>query len=319
MSPSSSLKGLTMTLKKNGFLGELMRNRHIYLLMLPGLLFFLIFSYLPMSGHLLAFKRYQLVRGIFGSPWVGLKNFKFFFSSKDWLPVTVNTLLLNLRFIVTNQLCAILIALFLNEIKNNAVKRISQSLIVLPYFVSWIVVYFMSFTLLATEEGMVNQLLTSLGAPRVSWYASPRYWPAILTVINAWKFAGYASIIYLSAMAGINPELYESALIDGANRGQQTWYITLPMIRRTALILILLALGRIFYGNFGMIYALVGDNAVLFETTDVIDTYTFRMLRVMGNFSMSAAIVLYQSVMGILMVIIFNRIVRKIDYTARLF
>ncbi len=302
-----------------GFFSEIYLNRYLYALAVPGMLFLIVFAYVPMSGHLLAFKDYSVVKGIFKSSWSGLENFKFFFGSPDWLRVTFNTIFLNGLFIVFGLSLAILIALFLNEIKSLTIKKFSQSIIFLPYFISWMAVSFMLYSLLNTSDGLINRVLLSVGVEKLQWYNEAGYWRAILTIIYVWKQAGYYSIIFLAAITGISSEQYEAATIDGANRFQQIIHITLPLISPTVIILALLAVGRIFYGDFGMIYSLVGDNGALLPTTDVIDTFSYRALRQLGNFSMASAVVLYQAVMGMVTIIIFNSISKRIDPESGLF
>lgn len=302
-----------------GFFREIRKNIDLYLLAVPGLSFLIIFAYLPMQGHLLAFKQYRLADGIWGSKWIGLDNFKFFFGGQDWFKVTINTLYLNGLFLVVGLVFSAFIAILLNEIRKAFFKKLAQSLIFLPYFISWLVVSLMAFAFLNVEDGLLNKLLTSFGTEAVGWYQTPWVWPIILTVIYVWKFAGYFSVIFLAAMTGISKEYYEAAEIDGATRIQQITHITIPLIRPVIIMLALLGIGRIFYGDFGMIYGIIGDNGVLFSTTDVIDTYSFRALRQMGNFSMAAAVVFYQSVMGLVCIVLFNGLVRKIDNESKLF
>lgn len=302
------------------FLRELKKNYMLYLLLLPGLICIIVFSYIPMSGHLLAFKRFTIDGGIFHSPWNGLNNFKFFFSSGDWKRIIGNTIYLNVLFIIFTQFFAVLLALMINEVRNDPFKRISQSLVFLPYFVSWLVVSLMLRAMLNTSDGLVNiSILEPLGIKKVPFFMKPEMWPMILTISNVWKFTGYYSVIYIGAIIGVSPELFDAARVDGASKWQEVFYVTLPQIRPTILIMVLLAIGRIFYGDFGMIYGIVGDNGVLFPTTDVIDTYTYRALRQMGNFGMSSAVNLVQSALGLVTILIFNKIVRRIDPDASLF
>ncbi|MCC3371639.1 sugar ABC transporter permease [Cohnella sp. REN36] len=295
------------------------RNRHLYAMAVPGIVFLVVFSYIPLAGHILAFKNFQIGRGIWGSEWAGLNNFRFFFSSRDWMPVTLNTLYLNAMFIVFEMAFALLIAIFLNEIRLRWFKRTIQSVVFLPYFISWIVVGYMTFILFNNSDGLLNHALLRVGLRAVDWYQTPWVWPIILTLVRIWKSAGYLSIILLAAIAGLSTDYYESARLDGASRLQQMRHITLPLLKPQIIILVLLGVGRIFYGDFGMIYGIVGDNGILFPTTDVIDTYSYRALRQLGDFSMSSAIVLYQSVMGLIAVVAFNGIVRRIDPDSRLF
>ncbi|TVY01231.1 ABC transporter permease [Cohnella terricola] len=301
------------------FIREIAKNKYLYLLALPGLAFLIVFAYIPLNGHLIAFKKYRLADGLWGSKFVGFDNFKFFFMNGDWYKVTLNTLYLNGLFLVFGLGLALVLALFLNEIRQALFKKLAQSFIFMPYFISWLVVSMMAFSFLNTTDGMVNRTIESLGGEKINWYLKAEVWPAFLTLIYVWKFAGYYSIIFLAAITGISGEYYESAKIDGATRFQQIFHITLPLIRSVAIVLGLLGVGRIFYGDFGMIYGIIGDNSALYATTDVIDTYTFRALRVLGDFSKSSAVVLYQSVMGLITIIVFNQIARKLDKDSALF
>jgi putative aldouronate transport system permease protein len=308
-----------MQTKRLGVLGEIKNNGKLYLLGLPGFVFLFIFSYIPMLGHLVAFEKYDFRKGIFGSPFCGLDNFKFFFMGKDWITVTWNTVFLNSLFIFFGLGLAVFIAIFLSEVKNALFKRVSQSLIFLPYFVSWLVVSLMTYSMLNQTDGLVNNLLVNLGLPKVSFYLNANLWPVILTVIYVWKVTGYYSIIFIAAILGISQDYYDSASLDGASKWQQIRFITMPLIRPTFIILLLLCIGRIFYGDFGMIYGIIGDNGVLFPTTDIIDTYTFRALRMLGNFGMSSAVGLYQSVMGLATILVFNHVIKKRDPNLTLF
>ncbi|OPH59931.1 sugar ABC transporter permease [Paenibacillus ferrarius] len=300
------------------FIREITRNRQLYVLAVPGIIFLAIFSYIPMLGHLIAFQRFQPVKGLWGSKWVGFDNFKFFFGGHDWVRVTFNTLYLNLLFLIFGIGMAIVLAIIVNEVRSTLIKKLSQSFIFLPYFISWLVVSLMMLAFMSTE-GLVNSLLKSMGMDTINWYQSVNLWPFLLTLVYIWKFSGYYSIIFLAAIVGISNEYYESAKIDGATRFQQIVHITIPSIRSVIVVLMLLGVGRIFFGDFGMIYGIIGDNSILYPTTDVIDTYSFRALRQLGNFGMSSAVVLYQSMMGLITILIFNRIAKKIDSDSSLF
>lgn len=308
--------------KKNArtrLIRDIANNPQLYALMLPGALFILVFSYIPIVGYVLAFKQYDITKGILGSPFAGLKNFEFFFKGNDWLRVTGNTIVLNLLFILCGMGLSVLFSLMINEIQRNRIRKIVQSCIFLPYFISWLVVDRMLYSLLSTNTGLINQLLVALGMNKMNFYNQPSYWRFILTLVYVFKNTGYYSVIFLGSISSLDTAYFESAVIDGATRLQVMFRITLPLIRTTVLTMLLLAVGRIFYGDFGMIYGLVGDNSTLFATTDVIDTYSYRALRKLGNFSMSSAITLYQSVFGIVTVCIFNWIVKKVDPDVRLF
>jgi len=302
----------------HGLIKELRTNRSLYALGLPGMIFLFVFAYLPLFGHLLAFKDYKLRDGIWGSKWVGFTNFKFFFGGEDWKLVTFNTIYLNLLFLVFGLGFALLVALLLNEIRRAAIKTVSQSFIFLPYFISWLVVSFMTYAMFHTD-GVLNRALEAVKADPVNWYQTPGIWPLLLTLIYVWKFSGYYSIIFLAAITGISSEIHESATIDGASRYRQILHITIPQLRSVVIVLALLGIGRIFYGDFGMIYGIIGDNGMLYPTTDVIDTYSYRALRQLGDFSMSSAIVLYQSFLGLCAILLFNWLARKVDRDATLY
>jgi putative aldouronate transport system permease protein len=298
---------------------ELARNKYLYLLTVPGLLFILIFNYIPMLGVYVAFLDFNPIKGLTGSEFVGLRNFDFFFSGLDWPRVTFNTIYLNLLFILGEILSAIVLAVVINEISGKWFKRVAQSVIILPFFISWAVVSIFMIALLSSDTGLINNVLEAMGLQSVSFYSTPEAWPGILIAIRIWKSAGYGTIIYLAAMAGINNDLYESAKIDGANRLQMIRYITLPLMKSITILLVLLALGRVFYGDFGMIYALVGDNQFLYPTTDVIDTFVYRSLRTLGDFGMASAVGLYQSIMGLILILITNKIVKLYDRDASIY
>lgn len=301
------------------FIREISRNRSLYILALPGLIFLAIFAYIPMFGHLIAFKKFNAIQGFWKSEWVGFKNFEFFFSSGEWLKVTWNTIFLNALFIAFGLGIAIIMAILLNEIRLVILQRVAQSIIFMPYFISWMVVSLMIYALLNTTDGIINRTLIGFGMDSVSWYNSPKYWSLILPLTYVWKMSGYYSIIFIASITGISNDYYESAKIDGATRFQQIIHITIPLIRPTVIVLTLLAVGRIFYGDFAMIYGIIGDNAALFPTTDVIDTFSFRALRQLGDFGMSSSVALYQSVMGVIAIVIFNWVVKRVDEDSALF
>lgn len=300
-------------------LAHIARNPFLYGMALPGLLFFLIFSYLPIYGILIAFKDYDFQKGVAGSKWVGFKNFNYFFTSGEFGTILRNTLLLNVMFIVFTTLAAIVISLMFNEIRGKYFKRVSQSLIFLPYFMSWIVIGMLVQSFLGGEQPPVNAWLESLGFAPVNWMYESSLWPWLLTVIRVWQGAGYLSIIFLAAITGISEDLYEAARIDGASKLQIMLRITLPLLVPTIMIMTLLAVGKIFNGDFAMIYAIIGDNSMLYPTTDVIDTFVFRSMRQLHDFGMSSAVGLFQSVMGLLFVIAANWITRRISKESALF
>lgn len=288
-------------------------------MLLPAVIYTLVFAYYPMAGIVLAFKQYSYSGGIWGSPWNGLKNFEFFFRSGQAALVTRNTVLYNVVFIVTNTFFQLAIAVFLTEIRNDRYRKFSQSLMFLPYFISWVVVGVMAFNLFSTNYGFMNRLVTAFGGEPVSYYTTPRVWPFILTFFSLWKSIGYGSVMYLAAIMGVDTEIYEAAAIDGANVFQRIFHVTIPSIMNTIIILLLLAIGGIFKGNFDMFYNLIGNNGLLFEYTDVIDTLTFRALITNNDFGMSAAMGFYQSVLCFITIILANWLVKKYDQDYALF
>lgn len=300
-------------------LSKFRRNSVFLLMVLPGVALLFVFSYLPMFGSVIAFKDYRHNLGILGSEWVGFQNFDFLFGTSTAWRVTFNTLFLNLLFILTVMVAAIILAILMNEVYHTLRARIYQSILFFPYFLSWVVVSYIVFVFLSTDNGVINQLLQRFDAPVVSWYQTPVHWRVILTLVNLWKHAGFWSIVYLAGILGISPEYYEAATIDGAGKLQQHRFITLPLLLPIITINVLLSIGRIFYVDFGLFYHVTRDSGLLYSTTDVIDTYVFRTLRVTGNVSMAAAAGLYQSVIGFVLVVIANWIVRRIDPDRALF
>ncbi len=301
------------------FINEIISNRYMYLLALPGILFFFVFSYLPMFGIIIAFQEFNPFKGISGSKFVGWRNFEFFFTSLDWGKVTFNTVYLNALFIITGILSSMMIAVMLSEIGNIYFKKTAQSFIILPHFISWTVVAMFSVTLISSDSGLINSWLKGMGMESVSFYQDAGIWPSILILIKIWKGAGYNSIIFLAVIAGIDVGMYEAAKLDGARKLQCIFHITLPMLKTTAILVTLLGVGNIFHGDFGMIYPLVGDNSLLYPTTDVIDTFVYRSLRNLGDMGMASAVGLYQSVVGFVLVFTVNGIVKKIDSESAIF
>ena len=307
-------------MKKGGrFLKDLAKNRMFLVLLLPAVLYTLLFAYYPMTGIVMAFKKYNYAGGIWGSPWNGLENFKFFFQSGQAGLVTRNTVLYNVVFIAFNTVLQIAVAILLTEIRSRHFRKITQSVMFLPYFISWVVVGIIAFNILSYDYGFLNMLRTALGGEKISYYTSGKYWPAILLFFNCWKNVGYGSVLYLAAIMGIDTSIYEAATIDGANVFQRIFHVTIPMIRPTMIILILLSVGGIFKGNFDMFYNLVGTNGLLYNYTDVIDTLTFRALISSNNFGMSAAIGLYQSVLCFVTVVLVNKVVKHFEESSALF
>lgn len=311
--------GWMKTTKGKGFFKKLYKYRVFLLMLAPAVIYTLIFAYYPMTGIVMAFKKYNYAGGIWGSPWNGIENFKFFFKSGQAWTVTRNTVLYNVLFIIINTVSQIAVAIFLTEIRNKHFRKVSQSIMFLPYFISWVIVGVMAFNIFSSDYGFMNRLITAFGGERISFYTNPKVWPFILTFFNVWKGIGYGSVMYLAAIMGIDTSIYEAAAIDGANVFQRIFKVTIPMIMPTTIILLLLSVGGIFKGNFDMFYNLVGNNGLLYNYTDVIDTLTFRALISSNDFGMSAAIGLFQSVLCFVTILIVNKLVGLYDKDYTLF
>lgn len=302
--------------KKGGFFKDVAKNKFSYLIALPAMIYVFLFSYCAYPYMLLAFQRYDYRKNsvwqiIFEGDWVGLDNFKFFFSSQNAARVTFNTIYLNLLFIISGTIMALMLALFLNELRSKWFVKTTQSIMLFPNYISWIMVSYILLSLFSNQYGIVNIMMERLGMAPKNWYTSPEVWPTILVIMRMWKGAGMSAIIFLASITSIDTTIYEAGAIDGANRRHMMFKLTIPMIMPTVIIMTLLSLGKIMYGDFGMIYALVGDNGTLYPTTDIIDTYIFRALRQVGDMSQSTAIGLFQSVIGFFMVYGSNWLARK--------
>ena len=304
--------------KKKGFLWEIRRHWLLFLFTLPALLYLLVFKYLPIVGIIIAFEKYNPIKGIFGSKFVGLDNFIFFFRGSQWKSVTFNTFYLNALFIITGTIAAIFIAVAMSELGKSIYVRVSQSIMILPNFISWVTIALFSVAFIGSG-GVINKLIESFGGEIIPFYNSAGLWPSIFVIIRIWKGAGFGAVVYMAAITGIDVEINEAATIDGASRLQRIFYVTIPLLKDTVILMTLLSVGWIFYGDFAMIYAFVGDNSSLFKTTDVIDTYVFRALRTNTNMGMSASIGLYQSVVGFILVLITNMLVRKVNPESAIF
>lgn len=303
------------TLKK-----RIRRYIPIYLIMLPGMLYLLINNYLPMAGLVIAFKKFNFRKGIFGSDWNGLKNFEFLFRTKDAWIITRNTLLYNVAFILIGTMVAIFVAVLLSEVKKKNTLKVYQTSILLPHLVSWVIISYIVYELLAVDVGILNrELFPLLGIEKVSWYTDTTYWPFILVFLYIWKITGYNSIIYLSSILGISEEYYEAAVLDGATKMQQVFKITLPLLKPTIVTMFILNIGRIFYADFGLFYQIPMNSGALNSVTQVLDTYVYRGLLELGDVGMSAAAGFYQSVVGFYMVIASNLVVRKLSAEDALF
>lgn len=294
-------------------------NREYFAMVTPVVLHLLIFAYIPMFGVVLAFKDFRYNLGILGSPWCGLDNFVFFFTSQDAWRVTRNTVGYSLLFIVTGMAVAVTMALFLYEIKSRAAVKAYQTIAILPHFLSWVVVGYMTYAIFNPVHGVLGRLLEALGLLDFNVYTNPGAWPLIMPLLNIWKGTGMGTILYYAALMGINREYFEAARIDGATKLQVTWHVSIPFLLPVMTILLILALGNVFRADFGLFYEIPRNSGNLYRTTDVIDTYVFRALREHGDIGMSAAVGLYQSLVGFVMILLANGVVRWMDPDSSLF
>ena len=297
---------------------DIKRNPWLYGLCVPAIAFFVIFSYIPMAGLYIAFVDYRPMKGIWASDFVGIENFKAFFATNNWITVTVNTLWLNVLFITFTTITSVIIAIMLSEMKNKWVKKITQSIVILPHFMSWTVVSMLSVAILASN-GVINQILQKFGSSGIEFYNAPSVWPVVLVILRIWQGAGFGSIVYLATITGFDSSIYEAAAVDGASRWQCITRLTLPMLKNTIIMLTIMSVGKIFNGDFGMIYAMVGSNSVLYPTTDVIDTYLFRQLLENPSMGQTAAVGLVQSMLGFLFVVLCNKVANKWSPESALF
>jgi putative aldouronate transport system permease protein len=301
------------SLLKSSFIKKINQYKLLLLMLLPAVTYFIVFSYLPMAGVVVAFKRFDYRGGIFRSPWIGFENFRFLFISGDIFRVIRNTVLYNAGFIIMNNTLQITVAIMLSDISGKYFKKVTQSVMFLPYFISWVVVGTFVYNIFSYEFGFLNNLLKSLNLEPVNVYDKPWVWVFIIFFFAFWKNIGYGSVMYLAAIAGINREMYEAAEIDGCNIFQRIRYITLPSLIPTAIILVLLSIGNIFRGDFSMFYQIVGQNSLVYSHTDVIDTFVTRSLMQTREFGMTSAAGLIQSVLCFIIINLANLAVKKYD------
>ena len=291
----------------------------LYMMALPCVAIVFVFNYIPMFGIFLSFKNYKFYEGVFGSAWVGIKNFEFFFKSGVAWRLIFNTVFLNMCFAFAVQLLGIIVALLLNEIYQLKIAKLYQSVFFFPHFISWVIVGYFAYAFLNADNGLLNNVLVSLGKEPINWYSTPGVWPGILTTIATWKGLGYFTIIYLAGMVSINPEYYEALRLDGGNKIHEMHYITLPFIKPLIYTNVFMALGRVFYANFDFFNNVVRNTSQIMSTSDVIDTYVIRAITVTGDFNMAAAVGLIQGVCGLILILFSNWIVRRIDNENALF
>lgn len=299
---------------------DIHRTLPLLLIALPGIIYLIINNYVPMFGLFLAFKDYNFMKGIFKSDWCGFQNFKFLFATKDALIMTRNTILYNLAFIIIGTAFAIFIAILMCELGKRLRVKLFQASLLLSNLLSWVVIGFVAYAFLNADTGFINKtVLEKMGAEPVAWYTYQAAWPVILLLVNLWKNAGYQSIIFMASISGIDQSLYEAAALDGATKMQQIFRITLPMLKPTVITLTLMSIGRIFYSDFGLFYQVPQNSGALYNVTQTIDTYVYRGLMELNDVGMSAAAGFYQSVVGFILVLAANAIVRKLDSDNALF
>ena len=292
----------------------------MYVMMLPGLLYLLINNYIPMAGLFIAFKSTDFSKGIFHSDWVGFDNFKYLFSTSDAWVITRNTLLYNMTFIILGTALGVTVGILLSEVSRKFLSRFYQTVLLLPQLMSIIIVAYIAYAFLSVDTGLINKTILPLfGLEPISWYMEASYWPFILVFVYLWKGLGYSCIIYLASILGIDKSLYESAEIDGAGKWRQIVSITLPMLKPTIITLVLMSIGTIFHADFGLFYQIPMNSGALYNTTNVIDTYVYRGLLQMNDTGMASAAGAYQSVVGFMLILLANFIVRKVDKDNALF
>jgi putative aldouronate transport system permease protein len=301
-------------MKRIGHRPKFLQYSLLYLMMLPGLVYFAINNYIPMVGIVVAFKRYNVNSGIYGSPWYGLKNFEYLFSTAQAFIIIRNTLLYNIGFIVVNTIVGVALAIIISDVMIGGLRKIYQSAILFPFLVSIVVVSYIVFGFLSHENGMLNKsILPFLGIRSKQWYNETTWWPLILVLVNCWKTVGYGTLIYIAGIAGIDKAFYEAAEIDGAGKWQQIWRITIPCLVPSIVTILLVSIGRIFYSDFGLFYQIPQNSGSLFAVTNTIDTYVYRALISAGGIGRSAAAGVFQSIVGFTLVFSSNAIVRKIS------
>lgn len=301
------------------FGSEVRKHWILFLMILPAVLFFIVFCYLPMPGVYIAFVDFNMGKGIFGSEFIGLRNFDFLIKSGDLWNITKNTILYNVVFLVLGNAIQLFFAIMISELGVKWFKKASQSVMLLPNFISMVIVGFFAYNLFNYDYGFVNTLLSSLGFERHEFYSDVGIWKYIIVAFKLWAGTGYGMIVYLASITGISNDIYEAAYLDGCGLMQRIRYVTLPLLKPTVILLILFGLGGVLKGSFDLFYNLIGTNSVLFPQTDIIDTYVFRSLVGQFNFSLSAAVGFYQSLFGLILVLLVNFIVKKIEPDSALF
>lgn len=309
----------TLTLQEHKRRQKQMRRRRLFrenltlfLLALPGLFFLILFNYVPMGGVIIAFKKYVPLKGILGSKWVGLKNFEFFFKSQDAVRTIRNTLMYSTTFLILDLILGVLMALLLYHLRSRKALKVYHTIILLPRFLSIIIISFIVYAILSPSYGILNRILAAFGGERIQWYSEARYWPVILTIVHCWAFVGAGCLYYYAALMAVDESLFEAATIDGANTIQKDWYVSIPSLIPIMVIMTILGIGGLFSGDMGLFYQVPKNQGILYETTDIVNTYTYRAM-LDGTLEKSAAVGLFQSLIGLILVLGTNAIVRKIS------
>jgi putative aldouronate transport system permease protein len=304
--------------KKRFRFGKHYTTIELTMIALPSIIFIFVFCYIPLYGLILPFKNYNIKLGFLRSPWSGFENFKFLITSDSLWTITRNTVVMNALFFTFNTIFSVAIALLLFELGRRSVK-VYQTVSFFPFFMSWVIVTYIVSGFLDSDRGLLNKFIGLFGVESIQWYNEAKFWPFILVIVYLWKMTGYGAVIYYAGLMGIDSEYYEAAIIDGASKLQQIRYVSIPLITPLIIVINLMAIGRIFYGDFGLFYNVTKDVPLLYPSTDVIDTYVYRSLRVLGDFGMASAAGLYQSVCGFILVFLTNLVVKRINSENSLF
>lgn len=313
------MAGTVTTKKKKKSLSRNKMTLALLSMMLPGIVYLIINNYIPMAGLVIAFKRFDYSKGIWASDWCGFSNFTYLFRTNEAFTIIRNTVGYNLIFILLGNLLAVTVAVMLNFVKGNMNKKIYQTLILIPYLISMVVVSYIVYGFLSQDSGYLNNLIDGLGGEKISWYTQAKYWPFILVIINLWKGFGYSSILYYATVIGIDTSLYEAATVDGANKWKQILHVTLPGLKGTIITMVLLAIGRMLYSDFGLFYQVPMRSGLLSSVTDTIDVFVYKGLTQLNDVGRASAAGFLQSILGFLLVLTANFVVRKIDEDNALF
>ncbi|MGX7194278.1 ABC transporter permease [Enterococcus moraviensis] len=321
------MKGVGEVKKKSKsslFFTNVWRYKALILMAIPAMLWMIFFFYIPVLTNVVAFKDFHIspdgfIASLKESPWVGLENFKFLFSSNDAFLITKNTVLYNVTFITLNLVISVFFAIVMSELRNKRLVKVYQTMSLLPYFLSWVIIGYFVYAFLSPDKGIFNQWISSRGGTPINWYSEPKFWPFILVFIGTWKGIGYNSIIYFASVMGIDPTYYEAAMVDGASKWQQIKNVTIPQLLPLMTIMTILAVGNIFRADFGLFYNVPRNSGSLYQVTSVLDTYIFNGLTATGDIGMTAAAGLYQSTVGFVLLMVTNGIVRRFDNDSALF